>query len=133
MEINRIIEWHNDPQSAKLGVINFEDLPFLVRRVYWISDFKSDAIRGNHAHKKLTQLMIPITGSLELVLFDGVDSETIRLSAGDEPVVIKPGIWRVMKNASSHLVVMVLASEVYVESDYIRDWKQYLDWHEAQK
>ena len=133
MEINRIIDWHNDPLSAELGVINLEDVPFPVRRIYWISYFKSGAVRGNHAHKNLTQLMIPIAGSLDLVLYNGVDSETIRLSAGDEPVVIKPGMWRVMKNASENSVVMVLASEVYVESDYIRDWNQYLDWHKAQK
>ena len=133
MDIKQIIEWHSDPLTAKLGVINLEDIQFPVRRVYWISHFRSDAVRGNHAHKNLIQLMIPIAGSLELVLFDGIDSETIRLSAGDEPVTIKPGIWRVMKNVSENSVVMVLASEVYDESDYIRDWNQYLDWHRAQK
>ena len=133
MDVNRIIEWHSDPLTAELGVINLEDVQFPVRRIYWISNFKSDAVRGNHAHKNLMQLMIPIAGSLELALFDGIASETIRLSAGDEPVVIKPGIWRVMKNASEHSVVMVLASDVYDESDYIRDWNQYLAWHVAQK
>ena len=133
MEVNRIIDWHSDPLSAELGVINLEDVPFPVRRIYWISDFKSGAVRGNHAHKNLTQMMIPIVGSLDLVLHDGVDSETIQLSAGDEPAVIKPGMWRVMKNASENAVVMVLASEVYIESDYIRDWNQYLDWRKAQK
>jgi hypothetical protein len=131
--MKRIIEWHSDPLTAKLGVINLEEIPFPIRRFYWISDFKNNAVRGNHAHKNLMQLMIPIAGSFELVLFDGSYSETIRLSAGNEPVVIKPGIWRIMKNASEDSVILVLASELYDESDYIRDWKEYLEWHSARK
>lgn len=126
---NQIIEWHSDPLSANLGVINLNAVPFLVKRIYWISHFKSETIRGNHAHKNLTQLMVPLSGSLDLVLFKGKDSQTFRLEAGNEPKRIEPGMWRVMKNATQNAVVMVLASEEYDESDYIRDWNEYLDWY----
>lgn len=130
MTKNKMIEWHSDPFSADLGVINLESVPFVVKRIYWISHFKSETIRGNHAHKNLTQLMVPLSGSLDLILFTGTNSETFRLGAGDEPKIIKPGMWRVMRNATEDSVVMVLASEKYDESDYIRDWPEYLNWHE---
>ena len=128
LTVKQIIEWHSDPLSANLGVINLDAIPFLVKRVYWISHFQPETIRGNHAHKTLTQLMVPLSGALDLVLFKGKNSETFRLEAGDDPKVIEPGMWRVMKNATQNAVVMVLASEEYDESDYIRDWNDYLDW-----
>lgn len=131
MDNLEVIEWHNDPLSADLGVIELDKVPFPVRRVYWISRFKEETVRGNHAHKKLTQLMIPLLGSLDVILFTGTHSVEIRLSAGDEPILIKPGVWRVMKKASEDALVMVLASEKFDESDYIRDWHQYLAWYEA--
>ena len=131
MDNDQIIEWHSDPLSADLGVIDLEKVPFLVRRIYWISHFKAETVRGNHAHKNLTQLMVPLAGSLDLVLFTGNYSEIFRLSVEDEPVLIKPGMWRVMKNATEDAVIMVLASEKYDESDYIRNWQDYLSWHEA--
>ena len=133
MERYQIIDWHSDPLSADLGVIELDQVPFLVRRIYWISNFKAETVRGNHAHRNLTQLMVPLSGSLDVELFTGIHSAEFRLSAGDEPILIEPGIWRVMKNATEDAVVMVLASEKYNESDYIRDWHQYLSWYEARK
>jgi hypothetical protein len=133
LESHQIIEWHSDPLSADLGVVELDRVPFPVRRIYWISHFKVETIRGNHAHKNLTQLMVPLSGSLDVILFTGRHSAEFRLSAGDEPILIKPGMWRVMRNATEDAVVMVLASEKYDESDYIRDWQQYLSWHEARE
>lgn len=130
---NSIVEQHNDPLSANLGVLNMSDVPFEVRRIYWISNFQKDTIRGRHAHKNLTQMMLLLKGTLELSLYEGHESETFLMQPGEDPVLIKPGKWRVMKNASDDAVVLVLASHEYDESDYIRNWETYLEWHKSTK
>ena len=130
---NKVIEQHNDPLSANLGVLNFSDVPFEVRRIYWISNFKNGTIRGRHAHKSLTQMMLVLSGSLELLLYEGHECEYFFMQAGDDPILINPGKWRVMKNGSIDAVVLVLASHEYDESDYIRDWNSYLEWHNSQQ
>jgi len=124
-----LVERHDDPSSAKLGVLNLANITFDVRRIYWITDFQDQTIRGQHAHKNLTQLMLLLTGSMDLEIFEGEKSRLIRLIGGDQPVLITPGQWRVMKNASSDAVVLVLASKEYDESDYIRNWDEYLEWY----
>lgn len=126
-----MIEHHNDPLSANLGVLHLADLPFQVRRIYWISDFKEHAIRGQHAHKNLTQVMIVLSGKIELVLFDGESSKTICLVPGENPIVVNPGQWRIMKNADPGTVILVLASHEYDENDYIRNWNEYLKWYKT--
>lgn len=129
MSISGLIEHHNDPLSADLGVLNLIDVPFEVKRVYWISHFKVGTVRGQHAHKELTQAMILLSGSMELVLFNGEREELFQMHCGEDPILIKPGQWRIMKNASADAVVLVLASHEYDESDYIRDWNSYLAWY----
>lgn len=129
----KIVEHHNDPLSANLGVLNLSDVPFQIRRIYWISNFKKGTIRGRHAHKTLTQMMLLLSGTLELSLYEGRACQTFMMQAGDEPILIKPGKWRIMKNGSVDTVVLVLASHEYDESDYIRDWDSYLEWHSSSK
>lgn len=129
----KIIEQHDDPLSANLGVLNLTDVPFEVRRIYWISNFKKGTIRGRHAHKSLTQMMLLLSGTLELSLYEGHACQSFMMQAGDDPILIKPGKWRIMKNGSIDAVVLVLASHEYDESDYIRDWNSYLEWHKTIK
>lgn len=130
---NSIVEQHNDPLSANLGVLNMNAVPFQVRRIYWISNFKEETVRGRHAHKKLTQMMLLLSGTMELLLYEGQECKTFFMAAGDEPILINAGKWRVMKNASADAVVLVLASQEYDESDYIRNWEAYLEWFESTK
>jgi hypothetical protein len=122
------VSFHNDPETANLGVVEFSKLPFQVHRIYWISSFKPDAVRGLHAHKTLYQVLILISGSITIELYKGVKKELINMSSSSRPLLIDPGTWRVMRDASADAMLMVIASAGYDESDYIRDWDEYLDW-----
>ena len=126
---NSWVEYHNDPETANLGVSEFFNLPFDVKRIYWITDFKQGAIRGLHAHKKLCQIFIVVSGSITIQLFECDNKrEDIEMSKNSQPLLIEPGIWRVLTDASPDALLLVMASEKYDESDYIRNWDEYLEW-----
>lgn len=98
------------------------DFPFDIKRVYYIWGTDEKAVRGRHAHRKLEQVIVCTSGSCDFILDDGKNRETVHL---DNPAVglhIKSNIWREFTNFSPDCVVMVLASEHYDESDYIRDY-----------
>lgn len=118
----------SDPESASLGVVEFSELSFSPKRIYWMSDFVKGKTRGNHAHKTLNQIFIAAQGTLKLELTDGKISKTIYLSKESGYLYITPGIWRVISGASDNAVLLVLADQPYDEQDYIRDWDQYLQW-----
>ncbi len=96
--------------------------PFDIKRVYFTYDIPSGAERGGHAHKNLYQLIIAVSGSFEVVIDDGKNKETIFLNNPGKGLLITPGIWRELKSFSSGSTVLVAASEIYDESDYIRDY-----------
>lgn len=120
----------SDSKSASLGILEFPELGFNPQRVYWISNFVSGTSRGHHAHKTLNQAMIMIAGSLELTLRYGSNTQSLILSDDSDCILIPPGYWREMKNATEDAVLLVIADAVYDESDYIRDWNEYIDWFE---
>lgn len=122
-------ETHSDPNSASLGVLEFKHLPFEPKRAYWLSDFKAGRSRGNHAHKSLNQVMILLQGSLDLIIYNGTMRQEFQLNMESDYVLVPPGHWREMKNASNGTVLLVLADSDYDERDYIRSWLEYLDWH----
>lgn len=129
MEISYIHrETHSDPSSARLGVLEFSNLSFLVKRVYWLSNFVEGVSRGNHAHKNLNQVMLMIKGRLDLELCFGFESKTIELNEQSDYVLVPAGHWRVMKNASPDAALLVLADSEYRPDDYIRNWDDYLLW-----
>lgn len=118
--------------NGNLGVLEGREIDFPVKRVYWITQANSNSTRGNHAHRELHQIFVVLVGSLEITLSDGLQSETYRLEANSSEFLrIQPGYWRVLKNFSSDCVTLVLASDVYDESDYIRDWNEFLSWRLA--
>ncbi len=115
-----------DPKGrGKLSVIEKNIIPFPIKRVYYLYDVPSDSYRGGHAHKKLLQFMIPLSGSFEVLLDDGVEKKKIMLNKPNKGLLIPQGIWREMDNFSSGAICMVLASEFYDESDYFRDYDQF--------
>jgi dTDP-4-dehydrorhamnose 3,5-epimerase-like enzyme len=122
-------EGYIDPQSASLGVLEFEHLPFEPKRAYWISDFKEGATRGFHAHKNLNQIMILLRGSIDVFLYKGTSCLKFNLKENSDYLVVPSGHWREMKNASHETVLLVLADSKYDESDYIRSWPEYIKWH----
>tara|TARA_B100000989_G_scaffold121319_1_gene89514 strand:+ start:250 stop:666 length:417 start_codon:yes stop_codon:yes gene_type:complete len=115
-----------DPQGrGKLSFIEKDVIPFSIKRVYYLYDVPSDAYRGGHAHKKLIQLMISLSGSFEVLLDDGKKRKKVMLNKPDKGLLIPKGIWREMDNFSSGAICMVLASENFDESDYFRDYDQF--------
>jgi dTDP-4-dehydrorhamnose 3,5-epimerase-like enzyme len=89
-------------------------------------DIPSSSIRGGHSHKKLQQVLIAISGSFDVVLKDGESVSTITLNKPDKGLLIKHNTWRELENFSSGAVCLVLASTVYTEEDYIRDFDEFL-------
>ena len=110
---------------GKLAVIERDCIPFEVKRVYYLFDVPSDAYRGGHAHKNLYQLLIPLSGSFDVVLKDGKEEKTIVLNKPTKGLLIVPGIWRELENFSAGAVCLVLASQFYNEEDYVRDYAEF--------
>ena len=101
-------------------------VPFDIKRVYYLYDVPGGAERGGHAHKELHQLIVAMSGSFDVVLDTGGEKKRIHLNRSYQGLYICPMIWRELDNFSSGSVCMVLASNYYDESDYYRDYDQYL-------
>ena len=114
--------------KGSIGVIENDTIPFEVKRVYYLFDVPSGAKRGGHAHKKLKQVILAISGSFDVVLKDGKSKEIITLNRPDKGLLIENNIWRELENFSSGSVCLVLASEEFSEDDYIRSYKEYLSF-----
>lgn len=114
--------------KGNIGVVENDTIPFDVKRVYYLFDVPSGAKRGGHAHKKLKQVLIAISGSFDVVLKDGKSKEIITLNRPDKGLLIENNIWRELENFSSGSVCLVLASEEFSENDYIRNYKDYLSF-----
>ena len=112
---------------GSLSVVEKDTIPFAIQRVYYLYDIPSTSIRGGHAHKTLYQLLIPLSGSFDVILNDGTTKKTHTLNKPNKGLLIVPGIWRELENFSSGAVCLVLASEVYDEADYVRDYTSFLD------
>lgn len=123
LEVPKIV----DPRG-NLSVIEKEVIPFEMKRIYYLYDVPSDSFRGGHAHKKLYQFLIAISGSFDVKLDDGTSTKIITLNKPNKGLLIVPGTWRELNNFSSGAVCLVIASEVFFEEDYIRnyiDFKSY--------
>ncbi|HLN44384.1 MAG TPA: FdtA/QdtA family cupin domain-containing protein [Candidatus Sulfotelmatobacter sp.] len=97
-------------------------VPFTIKRVYYLYDVPSGATRGGHAHKTLSQVVIALSGSFDVVLDDGREKKTFFLNRPHYGLYIPPGIWREIENFSSNSVALSLVSDFYKEEDYIRDY-----------
>jgi hypothetical protein len=112
--------------GAITAINNRKEIPFDVKRVYYLYDIPSGEVRGGHAHKELYQLIVAASGSFEIVIEDGKTKLTHQLNKPYLGLLVKPGIWRELKNFSAGSVCLVLASEIYSEEDYIRDYDEFL-------
>jgi len=102
------------------------NLPFPVRRVYWIHGTKPGIRRGFHAHKRLRQVFVCVAGSVRMMFTDGERRDEFVFDAFSEALVVGPGLWRVMSEFSPDCVLMVFADREYEEDDYIRDFAAYM-------
>lgn len=108
------------------AVQNNIEIPFAVKRVYYLYDVPGGEARGAHAHQVLEQLIIAASGSFDVSIDDGRSKKTIHLNRPYMGLHLKPGMWRDISNFSSGAICLVLASELYNESDYVRDYKEFL-------
>ena len=113
-------------ESGNITVVeNGDNLPFDVKRIYYLYDVPSGEVRGGHAHYKLEQYIIAASGSFDVILDDGLNKKRDSLNRPNLALHIVPGLWRELDNFSSGSISMVLASHEYDENDYIRDYNQF--------
>ena len=105
-----------------------QDIPFDVKRVYYLYDVPGEECRGAHAHKELYQLIIAANGSFTVTLDDGKHKKAFNLKRSYYGLLVVPGIWRVLDDFSSGAVLLCLASEHYDEADYIRNYKEFKNY-----
>lgn len=106
-------------------ITNYENIPFGIKRVFYIYDIPGGEDRGAHAHKLCHQFLIAVSGSFEIEMDDGINKRTITLNRPYYGLYIPPGIWAAEKGFSSGAVCLVLTSHKYDENDYIRDYKYF--------
>jgi dTDP-4-dehydrorhamnose 3,5-epimerase-like enzyme len=122
IEIPSIVDNRGGLSFVEYGQI----LEFVVKRVYWLYDLKQT--RGSHAHKELKQFIFCPHGSIEITLDDGTERESIFLDSPSKGICITQPLWRDITNFKNDPQVIVLASEVYEESDYIRSYEEFKQW-----
>ena len=103
----------------------FENIPFEIKRIYYLYDVPGGESRGGHAHKALHQLLIAASGSFDVFLEDGKESKLVSLNRPYYGLIIVPGIWRQLQNFSSGSICLVIGSEKYQEQDYIRSYHEF--------
>ena len=122
LELPRI----NNRSGNITAIENNEEIPFDIKRIFYLYDIPGGESRGAHAHKECHQFLVAASGSFEVQLDDGVVKKTVMLNQPYRGLHIPPGIWASEVNFSSGAICLVLASHKYDESDYIRDYKEFL-------
>lgn len=115
-----------DPRGNLTFIEGGNHVPFDIKRVYYLYDVPGGSNRGSHAHKNLHQFIVAMSGSFDVVLNDGRETRRFHLNRSYSGLYVCPMMWRDLDNFSSGSVCMVLASERYEESDYIRDYQEFL-------
>lgn len=131
--IKYAFQQHGDERGMLVALEEHNDIPFEIKRVYYMYDTKPGVRRGFHAHKKLEQILICIHGSCKILMDNGKEKKVVSLEKPYEGLYISNDIWREMYDFSEDAVLMVLASEVYNEDDYIRDYDEFLKFVQDRK
>lgn len=120
---------HHSDRKGNISVVqNGDTVPFDVKRVYYLYDVPGGESRGAHAHRVLEQLIVAASGSFRVIIDDGNVKRSFILNRPYQALYVKPGIWRDLDDFSSGAVCLVLASELYQPEDYIRDYKDFLNF-----
>lgn len=117
---------HGDDRGQLVAIEAMEDVPFPVRRVYYIYDTLPGVRRGFHAHRDLQQILVCVSGSCKIHLDNGFDTAEVVLDKPNEGLYISNDMWREMYDFSEGAVLLVLASQHYDEADYIRDYEEFI-------
>lgn len=115
-----------EDNRGNLSVIEHDVIPFEIKRVYYLYDVPEGAERGGHSHIDQKEFLVALSGSFDVVLNDGQNQQIVTLNKPYEGLLINQGIWRELNNFSSGSVCLVVASAVFDENDYIRDFEEFL-------
>jgi hypothetical protein len=110
------------------AINNFDEIPFAVNRIFYLYDIPGGEARGAHAHKECHQFLVAASGSFELLMDDGFTQRQVLLNRPNMGLHVLPGIWASEINFSSGAICLVMASHIYDEKDYIRDYTKYLEY-----
>lgn len=126
--VKYVFQPHGDERGQLVALEELKDIPFKIKRVYYMYDTLPGVTRGYHAHKSLEQILICIHGSCKIRLNNGVEEKVIPLEKPYEGLYVSNNMWREMFDFSEDAVLMVLASALYDENDYIRDYDEFLEF-----
>lgn len=115
-----------EDRRGNLSVLENDILPFTFKRVYYLYDVPSGASRGGHAHKEQSEFLIALSGSFDVLINTGFETQIYTLNRPDEGLLIPNGYWRELDNFSSGGICLVLASDVFKEADYVRNLNDFL-------
>ena len=121
-------------RAGSITIVNGGDeVFFTIERVYYLYDVPGGESRGGHAHRQLYQLIVAASGSFDVIVDDGENKKTVSLNKPNFGLLLTPGIWRELENFSSGAICLVMASTKYDESDYIRDYNDFISWNGGSK
>lgn len=126
--IKYMFQQHGDERGQLVALEECRDIPFEIKRVYYLYDTGENIRRGFHAHKNLKQILVCVKGSCKILLDNGKEKETVLLDKPYEGLYVTSNMWREMYDFSPDAVLLVLASELYNEDDYIRDYNEFLKY-----
>lgn len=131
--IKYAFQQHGDERGQLVALEEFKDIPFEIKRVYYMYDTGQGVRRGFHAHKSLEQILICIHGSCKILLDNGQEKKVVPLECPYEGLYVSNAMWREMYDFSPDAVLMVLASDYYKEEDYIRSYDDFLEYVKNQE
>jgi hypothetical protein len=130
--LNFLRKIHSKSFSDQRGILESievpDDLGFEMKRIYYISQVPSKSLRGAHAHKKLSQIFLALSGSYTLRITDGNYTDTVDVVANSYGYFLPSGFWRELYDFKPNTICLILASEHFDQSDYIMDFNEYLNW-----
>ncbi len=129
-ELGRLIDLPKiiDPRGNLTVAEQLREVPFNVERVYWTYDVPAGESRGGHAHRECEEVIVAVSGSFDVTLDNGKERKTYHLNHPYQGLYVGTGIWRTLDDFSSGAVCLVIASHLFEEEDYIRDYDEYQKW-----
>lgn len=119
---------------GNLSIIEqFKQVPFKIRRTYWIYDVPGGCERGGHAYKENTEFIVALSGSFDVVINDGEEARSFHLNRSYMGLLVPKGLWRVMNNFSTNSLALILSDMDYNENDYIWGFEEYKQWNQIKK
>lgn len=124
---------HTDPRGNLSYAENFKQIPFEIKRAYWIYDVPGGESRGGHAYKENQEFVIALSGSFDVILDNGVEKKRFSLNRSYYGLYVPKGIWREVDNFSTNSVALILSSTPYNEEDYLRDYNEFKLWQNNER